>query len=293
MADRDRETGDIIPLDGVVVAGGSSVDQAAITGESVPVAKGAGDDVYAGTQCIEGYLEVRVTKPVKESTIARVAALVEEAQAHPSTMETFIERFSRYYTPGVILAATLLMIVPPVAFGVPFLEAIYRALVLLVIACPCALAISTPVSMVSGITTAAHNGVLIKGRDALEAVGRARVMVFDKTGTLTTGRLEVEDVIGLGVPEADVLAIAASLESDPATRSRRRSGGVPGGVYRSGWSRSSSRPRGGVLGRIGGSVYTVGNSAPSSGEWRSVYERLEAEGKTVVLAGQSQGLSGL
>ena len=287
--------GDIIPLDGVVVAGGSSVDQAAITGESVPVAKGAGDDVYAGTQCIEGYLEVRVTKPVKESTIARVAALVEEAQAHPSTMETFIERFSRYYTPGVILAATLLMIVPPVAFGVPFLEAIYRALVLLVIACPCALAISTPVSMVSGITTAAHNGVLIKGRDALEAVGRARVMVFDKTGTLTTGRLEVEDVIGFGVPEADVLAIAASLESrsgHPIAEAIRRRAGREGIVLDEVEEFVSTAGRG-VRGRIGGSVYTVGNSAPSSGEWRSVYERLEAEGKTVVLVGTISGVIGL
>jgi len=291
--------GDAIPLDGVVVAGGSSVDQAAITGESVPVAKGAGDEVYAGTQCIEGYLEVRVTKPVKESTIARVAALVEEAQAHPSPTETFIERFSRYYTPAVIFVAVVLTIVPPVALGVPFLEAFYRALVLLVIACPCALAISTPVSMVSGITTAAHNGVLIKGRDALEAVGRARVIVFDKTGTLTTGRFEVEDVMGFGVPAKEVLSIAASLESRSghpiaeAILRRAEKGGLV--LYEADEFVSTAGK--GVQGRIGGRVYTVGNSASSAGEdtveWRSVYERLEAEGKTVVFVGTVSGVIGL
>jgi len=291
--------GDAIPLDGVVVAGGSSVNQAAITGESVPVAKGAGDEVYAGTQCIEGYLEVRVTKPVKESTIARVAALVEEAQAHPSPTETFIERFSRYYTPAVIFAAVVLTIVPPVALGVPFLDAFYRALVLLVIACPCALAISTPVSMVSGITTAAHNGVLIKGRDALEAVGRARVIVFDKTGTLTTGRFEVEDVVGFGVPAEEVLSIAASLESrsgHPIAEAILRRAEKEGLVLHEVDEFVSTAGKG-VQGRIGGRIYTVGNSAPSAGEdtveWRSVYERLEADGKTVVLVGTVSGVIGL
>ncbi|MFA7562736.1 MAG: HAD-IC family P-type ATPase, partial [Methanoculleus sp.] len=227
--------GDTVPLDGIAVAGGSSVDQAAITGESVPVAKGVGDGVYAGTLNVDGYLEVRVTKPESESTIARVAALVAEAQAHASPTEAFIERFSRYYTPAVILLAGLLVVVPPLALGVPFFEAVYRALILLVISCPCALAISTPVSMVSGITTAAHNGVLIKGRDSLEAVGLARVIVFDKTGTLTTGRLEVDDVAGFGVPVAEVLAVAASLESrsgHPIAEAIRREAVEEGAVLR-------------------------------------------------------------
>ncbi|WP_256712939.1 cation-translocating P-type ATPase [Methanoculleus chikugoensis] len=291
--------GDTVPLDGIVVAGTSSVDQAAITGESVPVAKEVGDGVYAGTRNLDGYLEVRVTKPEKESTIARVAALVAEAQAHTSPTEAFIERFSRYYTPAVILLAGLLVVVPPLAFSVPFLEAFYRALILLVIACPCALAISTPVSMVSGITTAAHNGVLIKGRDSLEAVGLAQVVVFDKTGTLTTGRLEVDDVVGFGVPEAEVLAVAASLESrsgHPIAEAIRRRAEEEGAVLRDVEEFVSIAGRG-VQGQIGGAAYTLGNVAlfadSDDRAWRAAYDRLESEGKTVVLAGTASGVIGL
>ena len=291
--------GDTVPLDGIAVAGGSSVDQAAITGESVPVAKGVGDGVYAGTLNVDGYLEVRVTKPESESTIARVAALVAEAQAHASPTEAFIERFSRYYTPAVILLAGLLVVVPPLALGVPFFEAVYRALILLVISCPCALAISTPVSMVSGITTAAHNGVLIKGRDSLEAVGLARVVVFDKTGTLTTGRLEVDDVAGFGVPVAEVLAVAASLESrsgHPIAEAIRRRAEEEGAVLRDIEEFASIAGRG-VRGTIGGETYLLGNEAlvagRDDGAWRPTYDRLESEGKTVVLVGTASGVIGL
>jgi len=290
--------GDTVPLDGIVTAGASSVDQAAITGESVPVAKGVGDGVYAGTRNVEGYLEVRVTKPERESTIARVAALVAEAQAHTSPTEAFIERFSRYYTPAVILGAALLVVVPPLAFGVPFLEAFYRALVLLVIACPCALAISTPVSMVSGITTAAHNGVLIKGRDSLEAVGLGRVVVFDKTGTLTTGRLEVDDVIGFGVSKAEILAVAASLESrsgHPIAEAIRRRAEEDSALLDV--EEFVSIAGRGVRGRIGGEIYLFGNVAlftgSEDGAWRAAYNRLEEEGKTVVLAGTASEVIGL
>ncbi len=291
--------GDTVALDGIVTAGASSVDQAPITGESVPVAKGVGDGVYAGTRNADGYLEVRVTKPEEESTIARVVALVAEAQAHTSPTEAFIERFSRYYTPAVILVAALLIVVPPLAFGVPFLEAFYRALILLVISCPCALAISTPVSMVSGITTAAHNGVLIKGRDSLEAVGLARVVVFDKTGTLTTGRLAVDDVIGFGVPEAEVLAIAASLESrsgHPIAEAILRRAEEKGGGLRDVEEFASITGRG-VQGRIDDEIHLLGNAAlfpEASGRvWRAEYDRLESEGKTVVLAGTDSAVIGL
>ncbi|WP_067073630.1 heavy metal translocating P-type ATPase [Methanoculleus horonobensis] len=291
--------GDTVPLDGIVVAGASSVDQAAITGESVPVAKEVGDAVYAGTRNVDGYLEARVTKPERESTIARVAALVAEAQSHTSPTEAFIERFSRYYTPAVILLAGLLVVVPPLAFGVPFLEAFYRALILLVIACPCALAISTPVSMVSGITTAAHNGVLIKGRDSLEAVGLARVVVFDKTGTLTTGRLEVDGVVGFGVPEAEVLAVAASLESrsgHPIAEAIRRRAEEEGAVLLDVEEFVSIAGRG-VRGRIGGAAYALGSVAlfaePGDNAWQAAYDRLESEGKIVVLAGTASGVIGL
>ena len=291
--------GDTIALDGVVTAGASSVDQAAITGESVPVPKSIGDGVYAGTRNVEGYLEVRVTKPEEESTIARVVALVAEAQAHTSPTEAFIERFSRYYTPAVILVAALLVVVPPLAFGIPFLEAFYRALILLVISCPCALAISTPVSMVSGITTAAHNGVLIKGRDSLETVGLARVVVFDKTGTLTTGRLEVDDVIGFGVPAAEVLAIAASLESrsgHPIAEAIRRRAEEEGAAFLEVEEFVSITGRG-VRGEIGSTAYLLGNeglfAGTADGAWRAEYDRLEGEGKTVVIAGTDSAVMGL
>ena len=291
--------GDTIALDGVVTAGASSVDQAAITGESVPVPKSIGDGVYAGTRNVEGYLEVRVTKPEEESTIARVVALVAEAQAHTSPTEAFIERFSRYYTPAVILVAALLVVVPPLAFGIPFLEAFYRALILLVISCPCALAISTPVSMVSGITTAAHNGVLIKGRDSLEAVGLARVVVFDKTGTLTTGRLEVDDVIGFGVPAAEVLAIAASLESrsgHPIAEAIRRRAEEERAAFLEVEEFVSITGRG-VRGEIGSTAYLLGNeglfAGAADGVWRAEYDRLEGEGKTVVIAGTDSAVMGL
>ena len=291
--------GDTVPLDGIVTDGASSVDQAAITGESVPVAKGVGDAVYAGTRNTDGYLEVRVTKPEGESTIARVVALVAEAQAHTSPTEAFIERFSRYYTPAVILVAALLIVVPPLAFGVPFVESFYRALILLVIACPCALAISTPVSMVSGITTAAHNGVLIKGRDSLEAVGLARVIVFDKTGTLTTGRLDVDEIVAFGVPEAEVLAVAASLESrsgHPIAEAVRRRADEEGIPLRDVEEFASITGQG-VRGRIGGVVYAIGNAGLfeeiPGGAWQAAYDRLESEGKTVVLAGTDSAVIGL
>jgi Cd2+/Zn2+-exporting ATPase len=292
--------GDTIPLDGIVVAGESSVDQAAITGESIPVAKREGDAVYAGTRNADGYLEIVVTKPEEASTISRVVALVAEAQAHTSPTEAFVERFARYYTPAVILIAGLLVVIPPLAFGVPFLEAFYRALILLVISCPCALAISTPVSMVSGITTAAHNGVLIKGRDALEAVGLARVIIFDKTGTLTTGRLEVDDVIPFGVSAAEVLAIAASLEArsghpiaEAVLRRARDENILPQEV-----EEFASVTGRGVRGRINGETYLLGNESlfhdtAGDGAWQAEYDRLEREGKTVILAGTESAVIGL
>lgn len=290
--------GDTIALDGIVTAGASSVDQAAITGESVPVAKGIGAGVYAGTRNVDGYLEVRVTKPEAESTIARVVALVAEAQAHTSPTEAFIERFSRYYTPAVIIVAAFLVVVPPLVFGIPFLEAFYRALILLVISCPCALAISTPVSMVSGITTAAHNGVLIKGRDSLEAVGLARVVVFDKTGTLTTGRLEADDLVGLDRSAEEVLAVAASLESrsgHPIAEAIRRRADEAGTALRDVGAFVSLTGRG-VRGDIGGETYLLGNEglfSGTGGAWRAAYDRLEGEGKTVVLIGTDAAVIGL
>ncbi|MBR9691145.1 cation-translocating P-type ATPase, partial [Candidatus Woesearchaeota archaeon] len=186
--------GDRIALDGVVIKGNSSVNQASITGESMPVSKAKRDNVFAGTINEEGYLEIRVTKKSDETILSKIVNLVKEAQKQKSKTEVFIDKFARYYTPIVIVLAFLLMAIPTLVFGHPFDEWFYKGLVLLVVSCPCALAISTPVSMVSAITSAAKNGVLIKGGNYIEEIRKAKVVVFDKTGTLTEGKPEVTDV---------------------------------------------------------------------------------------------------
>jgi Cd2+/Zn2+-exporting ATPase len=205
--------GERIPLDGEVIRGVSSVNQAPITGESIPATKQVGDEVFAGTISNEGFLEIKVTKRSGETMIAKIVKLVEEALKIKSPMEKFIDRFSKYYTPAVILSAIGVATIPALAFGLSFNEWLYRALVLLVVSCPCALAISTPVAMVSGITSAARNGVLIKGSTYVEEINKTKVLAFDKTGTLTEGQLEVTDIVGLGHSKEDVLLKAACLEA--------------------------------------------------------------------------------
>ena len=203
--------GETIGLDGVVIRGRSSVSEAAVTGESTPVTKGEGDPVYAGTLNEDGSLEIRVTRPAGESTLARIAALVEEAQHKKAPVERFVDRFARYYTPAVVGAAVLVAVIPT-ALGLPFRDWILRALMLLVIACPCALAISTPVAMVSALVSSARRGVLVKGGAALEAIAKVRFLALDKTGTLTTGELRAEVMPLDGGDPREILRIAAALE---------------------------------------------------------------------------------
>jgi len=206
--------GERVPADGTVEEGVSALDQSPITGESVPVDKGPGDDVFSGTINLGGFLRVRATKPAAESSLARIVRLVEQAGEDKSPTERFIERFARYYTPAVTLAAVLVMTVPPLVFGAPFDVWFVRALTLLVIACPCALVISTPVAVVSGVTSAARNGVLIKGGRYLEAMGDIDVVALDKTGTLTIGHPRVVAVHASGnLSEREVLAYAAAIEA--------------------------------------------------------------------------------
>ncbi len=205
--------GEKIPLDGVVVAGESAVNQAPVTGESLPIDKGEGDPVFAGTINGRGALDIRVTHMRRDSTLARIIHLVERAQAQRAPAQAFVERFARIYTPAVLMLAVLLAFAPPLMLGAAWQTWVYRALVLLVVSCPCALVISTPVSVVAALAGAARKGVLIKGGVHLERASRVRCIAFDKTGTLTHGAPQVVDVTTLGAtPPNAVIALAASVE---------------------------------------------------------------------------------
>jgi Cd2+/Zn2+-exporting ATPase len=205
--------GERIPADGVVSDGRSAVDESPITGESLPVDKTPGDPVYAGTINREGYLRLRVERRADESTLARIVRLVEEAESRRTKAERFVDRFARWYTPAVAVGALLVVLLPPLVFGAAFEPWFVRGLTLLVIACPCALVISTPVAVVSGVTAAARRGVLIKGGTFLEALGEVEVVALDKTGTLTFGRPWVVEVIpGDGADPDRVLGLAAAVE---------------------------------------------------------------------------------
>ncbi|UIP01035.1 heavy metal translocating P-type ATPase [Halobaculum sp. CBA1158] len=205
--------GERVPRDGVVTDGTSAVNQAPVTGESVPVDKAPGDEVFAGTIVEGGYLEVEVTTEAGEDTLSRVVDMVEAAQGERSDREQFVERFAGYYTPVVVAFALVVAVGPPLAVGAAWDTYVLYGLTLLVLACPCAFVISTPVTVVSGITSAARNGVLIKGGTHLEAMGDVDAVAFDKTGTLTKGELTVTDVIPLGDnTEDDVLRCARGLE---------------------------------------------------------------------------------
>ena len=205
--------GERIPVDGDVVGGESAVDESPITGESIPVDKRTGDEVYAGTVLEGGYLEIEATAAGDETTLSRVVELVEHAESRRTDAERFVDRFAGYYTPIVVALAIATALVPPIALGGAWGTWFVRGLTLLVIACPCAFVISTPVTVVSGLTSAARNGVLVKGGDHLERMGEVDTVAFDKTGTLTTGNLAVTDVIPAAGRDGErVLAIAAAIE---------------------------------------------------------------------------------
>jgi Cd2+/Zn2+-exporting ATPase len=206
--------GDKVPLDGVVVEGHSDVNEAPITGESLPIDKAHGDEVYAGTINGHGALEVRVTRLVRDTRLSHIIHLVETAQASRAPVQSFVDRFARWYTPAVIVLALGIALVPVFSATADAGTWFYRSLVLLVIACPCALVISTPVSIVSALSAAARNGVLIKGGAYLERLAAVRVVAFDKTGTLTKGELQVGDIVALGsMSEREIIVLAAAVES--------------------------------------------------------------------------------
>jgi Cd2+/Zn2+-exporting ATPase len=191
----------------------SSINQATITGESAPVSKVEGEDVFAGTINLDGFLVVRVTKMSGETVLAKILKLVEEAEESRSPTEAFVDRFAMIYTPTVIILAILVATIPPIVLQQQISDWVYRALVMLVVACPCALAISTPVAMVSAITSASGNGVLVKGSTFVERMNDVKAIAFDKTGTLTMGELEVTDIVAPDLSEEEVLRMAVSLEA--------------------------------------------------------------------------------
>jgi Cd2+/Zn2+-exporting ATPase len=205
--------GERLPLDGIVVSGTSSVDQAPITGESVPVDKQPGDEVFAGTLNTTGSLVATASRVASDSTLSRVAALVEQAQASRAPAERFIDRFARIYTP-LVFAAALLVATVPLAFGGELDTWLYRALALLIVACPCALVISVPVAVVSAVGGAARRGILVKGGRALEDLARVRTVAIDKTGTLTLGLPQLQTIVAThGVDEREALALVAAVEA--------------------------------------------------------------------------------
>lgn len=279
--------GDRIAADGIVLSGQSGVDEAPVTGESLPKAKAADDPVHAGTINGDGALRVRVTAAAADNTIARIVRLVEQAQDGKAPTARFIDRFARLYTPAVAGLAALVAVAPPLLAGGDWAEWIYRGLAVLLIGCPCALVISTPAAIASGLSAGARRGLLIKGGAVLEALGRITQVAFDKTGTLTEGRPSVTDIRGFGLDEDEVLALAAGLStgaSHPLARAILERAAADG-VTAPPATGLAALPGQGISGTVGseavflGSVQAVSTRAIVPGAAAA----LAAEGKTVSL----------
>jgi Cd2+/Zn2+-exporting ATPase len=283
--------GERIALDGVVISGRSTVNQAPITGESLPVDKGEGDSVFAGTINEAGSLEYRVTAEAKHSTLARIIHAVESAQGSRAPTQRFVDRFARIYTPVVFAVALLVAIVPPLAFDGAWMDWIYKALVLLVIACPCALVISTPVTIVSGLAAAARKGILVKGGVYLEEGRKLATLALDKTGTITHGRPAQTDFMVLSgdANQAHILAGSLAARSDhPVSLAIARAAVEMGWVLRE-VADFAAIPGRGVRGGIDGHVYQLGNHrlieeiGLCSPDIEKALDTLERQGKTAVL----------
>ncbi|MGC3788165.1 heavy metal translocating P-type ATPase [Priestia aryabhattai] len=292
--------GDRIPLDGEIINGESSINQAPITGESIPVDKVMGDAVYAGTINESGSLEIKVTKLVEDTTIAKIIHLVEEAQEKKAPTQAFVDKFATIYTPIVFILALFIMVIPPLFDGA-WSEWFYKGLELLVVACPCALVISTPVAIVSAIGNAAKNGVLIKGGTFLEKAGAINAIAFDKTGTLTEGKPAVSEVVSLAAEENQLLAITKTLEdysNHPIARAivdyaaEKKVGSLQGSNFKILTGK-------GVQATIQDTVYYAGNAklfsdlaTPLTHCWSQI-EKLQNEGKTIIIVGTAKSVLGI
>ncbi|MCA3086418.1 MAG: heavy metal translocating P-type ATPase, partial [Rhodocyclaceae bacterium] len=281
--------GERIALDGIVVSGQSGVNQAPITGESIPVEKTVGATLFAGSLNERGVLEFRVTAATGETTLDRIAKSIQAAQGQRAPTQRFVDKFARVYTPVVFVLAVLVAIVPPLAFGMPWYDWIYKALVLLVIACPCALVISTPVTIVSGLTAAARRGILIKGGTYLEQGRELKTVALDKTGTITHGKPVLTDVVALAsMSKEESLRIAASLDtlSDHPVATAIV-GGYKGSV--AAVEKFEALHGRGVKGTLEGVTYFVGNHRlmeelkVCSSQLEEALDRLEMEAKTAIV----------
>ena len=267
--------GERIPADAVAVEGAGAVDESMLTGESAPVPKRAGDPIYAGTVLLEGQLVARVTAPAADSALAQIQKLVERADAMKSPTTRVIDRFARYYTPLVVVAAALAATVPPLLFGQPFEVWIYRGLALLLIGCPCALVLSAPAAVTSALARSGRIGVLVKGGDVLETAGRLRALAFDKTGTLTEGRPRLVQVWGMD--EREILPLVAALERSSAhplaeaVLARAGKLGIPVPEARD----LDALPGAWVKGRVAGREVWVGSPAAAGGLPHEVRENGE------------------
>ena len=281
--------GDRVPADGDIVEGEGEIDEAPVTGESVPKRKMVGDPVYAGTINVGGVLRVRVTAVAADNTIARVVRLVEEAQESKSPTERFIDRFSKIYTPLVLVVGALVATVPPLVFGAGWGEWIYKGLAILLIGCPCSLVISTPAAIAAGLSAGARRGLLMKGGAVLETLGKITAVAFDKTGTLTSGKPLVTDIVAGARPEAEMLALAAALEtgsSHPlavAILNRAKAEGVS--ILPASAARAIAGE--GVEGTVGGEEVFLGSPQAAarrtllSASQDEAVARFNAQGKTV------------
>jgi Cd2+/Zn2+-exporting ATPase len=292
--------GERLPLDGVVLQGTSSIDQSSITGESVPVDVEPGAEVFAGTINGPGALSIRTERAAKDTTLARIIEMVEQAQSRRAPSQQFVDRFSAVYTPVVIVSAALVAVVPAWFFAQPFNDWFYRALVLLVVACPCALVISTPVSIVSAIGAATRRGVLVKGGATLEALSKVKAVAFDKTGTLTEGRPRVVDVHALDADVDSLLRLAATVEArseHPLAMAivhagRNLKAGAPEATQ------FTAFPGLGAKAWVDGREVYVGNArlfreqGIPTGDVDSLLEDEQAQGRTVVVVGTREGALG-
>ena len=294
--------GDRVPSDGEIIEGVSELDEAPVTGESVPVSKTVGAFVYAGSINGNGTLRISITKTAADNTIARIIHLVEDAQSSKAPTARFIDKFAAYYTPASMAAAALIIVVPPLFFGADWETWIYRGLATLLIACPCALVISTPAAIASGLAAGARRGLLVKGGAALETLGKLTTVAFDKTGTLTVGKPQVTDVVAIEGDENEMLAKAAAVEqcsSHPlglaiiaATRARRLA--IPQ-VFGGG----SAVPGKAVVARLRDGFVSVGSPRHAAelklllGAFEDQVQRLEGDGKTVVIVATKDRALGL